>query len=96
MLEGESPIFIQDEAAGEQQEVSREHLKRLIAANLPLLSLLFDMDSGLIRVSMSEYDGLSHKFMQAWYLYKQAKAEKKRSEEPGNPVSPHPPRPAHR
>lgn len=34
------------------------------------------MDSGLIRLSMGEYNELSHKFMQAWMYFKAEKAEK--------------------
>lgn len=92
MLEGESPLFIQDE--GEQDAISKEHLKELIAAHLPLLSTLNDMDTGLIHVTLTEYEGLSHAFMDAWRLYKSVKgekllAEKASREKQRNSIPPH-------
>ena len=89
ILERDDPVFEEDEAAGERREIPKSEIRQLFTAHAPLLSLLADMDSGLIRCTMSEYDGLSHKFMHAWHLFKAQKAEKVKSENERNRIPSH-------
>lgn len=84
ILECDDPLFEQDEASGEQHEIPKSFVRELVSGHLPLLSTLSDMDSGLIRLSMGEYNELSHKFMTAWLFYKAQKAEKLKREKQGN------------
>jgi hypothetical protein len=89
ILKRDDPVFEEDDASGERREVPKSEIRELFACHMPLLSILTDMDSGLIRCTMSEYDNLSHKFMHAWLLFKAQKAEKVESERQRNSVSPH-------
>jgi hypothetical protein len=89
MLERDYPVFEEDEASSERREVPKSEIRELLVRHTPLLTVLADMDSGLIRCTMTEYDNLSHKFMQAWLLFKGQKAEKAQSERQRNSVPPH-------
>lgn len=76
MLEGERPLFEEDEAAGTQREIKREELKKLVFVNAQLLALFRDMDSGLIRLTLSEYNEMSWRLMSAWDLFNETKYQK--------------------
>lgn len=84
ILECEDPLYVQDEESGEQRPIEKSDVRECMRRNAPLISLLADVQSGMVHMTLAEYGALSHKFMYAWVSFKNAIAEKRRSDKQGN------------
>lgn len=83
ILECEDPLYVQDEESGEQRPIEKSVVRECVRRHAPLVSLLNDLHIGTVHMTLAEYSSQSHKFMFAWQMFKNAIAEKRRSDKQG-------------
>lgn len=84
ILKCEDPLFVQDEESGEQKPVEMSFVRDVVRRNAPLVSFLNDIHTGVVHMTMAEYNAVSHKLMFAWLTFKGAIAEKRSREQQAN------------
>jgi len=84
ILECEDPLYVQDEESGEQVPIEKSVVRECVRRHAPLLTLLNDMQNGVVHLTLAEYNAVSHKQMFAWLSYKNAVAERRKRDQQAN------------
>jgi hypothetical protein len=82
VLDVNHPLISDD--GTDQVEISKDEIREAIAKNFDVLGFLADIQSGLVTISLQEYQGLSHKVIEALRMWRNAKAEKSSDEKQRN------------